>query len=252
MIDTSLSGVTRPTQLVMVTRASPAQQGNDQQSPSAAEEVTLSAQGLAMSANETRSKQQLEAKFQRIYGPNNFMSKLSAEIGRYGKQAPSLREEPVPATPERLAQSRQVAQYVAGAAKGLRADENPYAHLPRKQAVAIMEDESGIYTQVERYAARAAIHAMDNDWVRRNELLREHEPDLSQDIMRTLDYIDELSELEFMRYPPGYRDFFVSLLNQSQTQGEGFELPKLPSLVDILRQMDELQKAQEPSIEPPD
>ncbi|MBA1202624.1 hypothetical protein G7009_12805 [Pseudomonas capeferrum] len=124
--------------------------------------------------------------------------------------------------------------------KGQRDTENPFAHLSRKALVAMLEDESGAYTKVERYAAWEAIHDLDNAGVRRNRMLQEHEPDRRPDLLRTLEYIDNLSELEQMRNPPGYREFFVNLLNQGEALESGYEPPSLPSLLDILQQIEDV------------
>ncbi|MCS4283024.1 hypothetical protein M2396_001289 [Pseudomonas sp. BIGb0278] len=251
MIDTTLKGVPRPVLATATSRSAPVT-ANVASKPEAGSEVQLSAEGMALSAKATLTQKQLEEKFQRVYGPDSFIFKVNAEIKRLGNASVALNEIPAEASPERLKQSQQAAKYIAGVVRGQRDTANPFAHLSREEVVAILEDESGAYTSVERYAAWEARQDMDNAWVQQNALLRDHESDGRLDVRRTLEFIDNLGELELMRYPPGHRDSIEGLLKQSQTPGGDFEQPKIPSLVDILRQMDESQKAQEPSIEPPD
>ncbi|MDF0732956.1 hypothetical protein P0Y43_19880 [Pseudomonas entomophila] len=242
MIETSLAHLNRLVTLATLSRSHPAPPPQPVSSPANGEEVVLSAEGLALSAEATLSKKQLEEKFQRIYGPDNLLLRLHAEVARLGRNAPALSEEPAGASPERLKQSRQAAKYIEGVVKAQRQTDNPFAHLSRQEVVAILEDESGAYTSVERYAASEAVRELDNARIGRFWARLSLDNDHRAHVVRTLEFFDSLGELERMRYPAGTRDFYVTLLNQPQPGDADYQPLKMPSLVEILKQIDDAQR----------
>lgn len=101
------------------------------------------------------SKAELRAIFNKTQGPNTWTAVVNRQINAYGKEAAVLHERPDSDDPKRLAITEQAAEYVYRRLnKGPWTEEgNPFVELTQHQLSAIVYDESGTFTDIERYAA---------------------------------------------------------------------------------------------------
>ena len=123
--------------------------------------------------------------------------------------------------PDRLALGQQSLDYAIGLAQ--RPPENvpnPFEGMARNGLSAIVYDDSGTYTDAERYAAYAELGKQDEAHFSRLYAKVMNGGDNREIFKSIIDYFDDLPLVEKASYPDGFRDS-IDNLYQEQTQQWG-------------------------------
>lgn len=123
--------------------------------------------------------------------------------------------------PDRLALGRQSLDYAIGLAQRPPKNvPNPFEGMARNDLSAIVYDDSGAYTDAERYAAYGALSKQDEAHFSRLYAKVTNGGDNREIFKSIMDYFDDLPPVEKASYPDGFRDSIDSLY-QEQTEQWG-------------------------------
>jgi len=149
-------------------------------------------------------------------GQNNIYSfGILISSGNYNK------EDLLPETddPDRLALGQKALDYSVGLSK-LPPEHysNPFAGMARNDLSAIVYDDSGTYTDAERYAAYGELSKQDYEYF--SELFAKitNGGDNREVFKGILDYFDDLPPVEQSAYPDGFRDNIDGLYQEQLDQ----------------------------------
>ena len=198
------------------------------------------------------SKAEMRAIFNKTQGANAWPNRITLQINEYGKKAAVLHERPDSDDPKRLAITEQAADFIYRRHnKGPRTEDgNPFIDLTQHQLSAIVYDDSGTFTDIERYAA---MYLRDD----RNQAVLEKigalvfHPDERLLPRAQLEHFDSLSPIEQSIYPDDHREIYLGYLNQAEQEHGKLEVK---SLLQILIEQDALLrrnlKTWEPTLKP--
>jgi len=142
-------------------------------------------------------------------------NKLLGQMNTLGKNAPALSELPATNDPNRLAQARQAADFLYASHTLGSTSGSPYSDLSRDTLSDIIYDESGEYTDVERYAALRTRNDQDEAFkVQLGQLI--FQPDQRLLYKGILEYYDALSPIEQVVYPDNHRETWQNLLDNEE------------------------------------
>nr|WP_319528653.1 hypothetical protein [Pseudomonas laurentiana] len=210
---------------VAIIRTPPKPEPTEEASTSSTKEsVSLSVEGLKLSASMAQvdaQNDQAREKYERIYGRNSFGDKLWAQIRAQGRDTPVMPESPNDYSDEQLTQIKKSFEFLLIINEQRKITDNPFAGLSRSELVAIVEDETGRYTDVERYTADYAKDALDLSYFRTAMNFGNDGRPLSR---AYIDFLDSLSPAERLRFPAGDREMSERLLAQEEQR-----LGKLPA-----------------------
>ena len=192
------------------------------------ENVSISQEAIALNLQEKSDiasakelENQAREKYERIYGRHSFGDKLWAQIRAQGRDTPVIPESPNDYSDEQLTQIKKSFEFLLIIKEQRKITDNPFAGLSRSELVAIVEDETGRYTDVERYTADYAKDALDLSYFRTAMNFGNDGRPLSR---AYIDFLDNLSPAERLRYPAGDREMSERLLAQEEQR-----LGKLPA-----------------------
>lgn len=217
----------------------------------AQESVTISKEGLKLSDQSAApSAQEARDKYERVYGSNSFKGAVWAKISKsdeHAKLFPQPLEHIAPEQMERIAKS--ISALVA-AREGRSNNDNPFVGLSRAELVAIVEDESGGYSDVERYAAIYAKNKLDYDYFQVSINIIDTTGDPRAHYKGYMDFLDSLGPVERLGYPADDREVSMQLLKAAE-QKFG-KLPGEFSLWDLIEhQLRRLEKDSTALVESP-
>lgn len=191
------------------------------------ENVSISQEAIALNLQEKSDiadvkelESQTREKYERIYGRYNFGDKLWAQIREQGRDTPVIPESPNDYSDEQLTQIKKSFEFLLIINEQRKITDNPFSGLSRSELVAIVEDETGRYTDVERYTAVYAKSALDFSYFSAAMNFGNDGRPLSR---AYIDFLDNLSPAERLRYPAGDREMSERLLAQEEQR-----LGKLP------------------------
>ena len=135
--------------------------------------------------------------------------------GNYNKQ------DLLPKTgdPDRLALGQQSLDYAIGLSRlPPKHVPNPFEGMARNSLSAVVYDDSGAYTEAERYAAYGELHRQDEAYFSSLYAKITNGGD-NRDIFKgILDYFDDLPVVEKSAYPDGFRDSIGGLYQEQIEQ----------------------------------
>ena len=152
------------------------------------------------------SKEELHTMHRQWLGPCGVFATFGEEIEHLGRQAPALEDLKTLTTPERLQEAEQAVAFVLAQSYRRGAAINPFASLRREALCAVVFDDSGAYTLVERYAAYQAVRQQDaNTFIK---LIATTRGVVERRIVfrGLLEHYDRLLPIEKSIYPDGYRN----------------------------------------------
>lgn len=198
---------------------------------SARESVSISKEAMALSAQEKDDESNALAKYERIYGRQNFGEKLWVQIRAQGRDTQVMTGFPEDYSSAQLTQINNSFEFLLAVSERGKITDNPFTGLSRADLVGIVEDETGRYTDVERYAAVYAKNAVDLDYFR---AAMDFGNDARPLYRAYIDFLDSLSPAERLKYPAGDREMSERLLAQDE-QKNG-KLPSEFSLWELMEQ----------------
>ncbi len=101
--------------------------------------------------------------------------------------------------------------------------------MARNDLSAIVYDDSGIYTDAERYAAYGELTHQDSVYFTKLATKITNGGDNREFYKGILDYLDELSPVEKAAYPDGHRDFYDRLYQEQLDLWGSLALLKQPT-----------------------
>lgn len=135
--------------------------------------------------------------------------------GNYNKQ------DLLPKTddPDRLALGQQSLDYAIGLSRlPPKHVSNPFEGMARNSLSAVVYDDSGAYTEAERYAAYGELHRQDEAYFSSLYAKITNGGDNRQIFKGILDYFDDLPVVEKSAYPDGFRDSIGGLYREQIEQ----------------------------------
>lgn len=112
---------------------------------------------------------------------------------------------------------------------------NPFAGMERNDLSAIVYDDSGTYSDAERYSAYAELSRQDEAYFSKLFSKIKNGGDNREVFKGILDYFDDLSLVEQSAYPDGFRDNIKSLYQEQLDQGGALALIKQSAEQDVER-----------------
>ena len=103
---------------------------------------------------------------------------------------------------------------------------NPFAGMARNDLSAVVYDDSGTYTDAERYSAYAELSRQDEEYFSKLFTKITNGGDNREVFKGILDYFDDLPPVEQSAYPDGFRDNIDSLYQEQLGQWGSLALIK--------------------------
>lgn len=191
------------------------------------ESVSLSAEGLKLSASMAQvdgQNDQARDKYERIYGAHGLGKTAFLRVRMYGAEAFKQAEVSADCSPEQLSRKQKSFEFLLSIHEGRGRPDNPFAGLSRSELAAIVEDESGEYTDEERYVADYAKDGLDFECFQVVASFISSGGDARPAYRSYIELLDSLSPVERFRYPAGDREIAERLLAQEEQR-----LGKLPA-----------------------
>ncbi|WP_409279144.1 hypothetical protein [Pseudomonas defluvii] len=191
------------------------------------ESVSLSAEGLKLSASMAQvdgQNDQARDKYERIYGAHGLGKTAFLRVRMYGAEAFKQSEVSADCSPEQLSRKQRSFDFLLSIHEEKGKPANPFAGLSRPELAAIVEDESGEYTDEERYVALHAKSDLDFECFQIVASFISSGGDARPAYRSYIELLDSLSPVERFRYPAGDREIAERLLAQEEQR-----LGKLPA-----------------------
>lgn len=201
------------------------------------ESVSLSAEGLKLSASMAQvdgQNDQARDKYERVYGAHGLGKTAWLRVRMYGAEAFKQSEVSVESSPEQLSRKQRSFDFLLSIHEGKGKPANPFAGLSRPELAAIVEDESGEYTDEERYVALHAKSDLDFECFQVVASFISSGGDARPAYRSYIELLDSLSPVERFRYPAGDREIAERLLAKEEQR-----LGKLPAEFSIWELMAE-------------
>lgn len=204
-----------------------ADSSSDNLSSGTAETVSISSSARALYILSSSSERQVsmsESDLKGMYAKGqkdiyNFGQRIAG--GNYNK------EDMLPKTddPERLALGQKSLDYSIGLSqvppKNL---PNPFEGMARNGLSAIVYDDTGTYTDAERYAAYGELSKQDEAYFSKLYAKITNGGDNSEVFKGIMDYFDDLPAVERSAYPDGFRNSIESLYQEQIEQSGSLAL----------------------------
>lgn len=191
------------------------------------ESVSLSAEGVKLSASMAQvdgQNDQARDKYERVYGAHGLGKTAWLRVRMYGAEAFKQSEVSAESSPEQLSRKQKSFEFLLSIHEGRGRPDNPFAGLSRSELVAIVEDESGEYTDEERYVADYAKDGLDFECFQAAASFIFSAGDARPVYRGYMELLDNLSPVERLRYPADDREKVERLLAQEEQR-----LGKLPA-----------------------
>ncbi|WP_189395791.1 hypothetical protein [Pseudomonas laurentiana] len=213
---------------VAIVRTPPKPEPTEEASTSSTKEsVSLSVEGLKLSASMAQvdaQNDQARDKYERIYGAHGLGKTAFLRVSMYGAEAFKQPEVSADCSPEQLSRKQMSFDFLLSIHEGRGKPANPFAGLSRPELAAIVEDESGEYTDEERYVALHAKSDLDFECFQVVASFISSGGDARPAYRSYIELLDSLSPVERFRYPAGDREIAERLLAQEEQR-----LGKLPA-----------------------
>lgn len=163
------------------------------------------------------SKEDLHTIHRQWLGPRGVFAVFGEEIEQLGRQAPALDDLKKLATPERLQEAELAVAFVLAQSHRRVPALNPFMGRRREALCAVVFDDSGRYTLVERYAAYQAVRQTDADIF--IKLIATTRGVVERRIVfrGLLEHYDRLLPIEKSIYPDGYRSVQQAHLDREES-----------------------------------
>ncbi|MGK5024819.1 hypothetical protein [Janthinobacterium sp. RB2R34] len=159
--------------------------------------------------------------------------------GNYNKQ------DLLPKTddPDRLALGQQSLDYAIGLSRQPpKHAPNPFEGLARNSLSAVVYDDTGAYTEAERYAAYGELQRQDETYFSSLYAKITNGGDNRQIFKGILDYFDDLPVVEKSAYPDGFRDSIGGLYREQLEQWGPLALIRQVAEPDFEKRLDSADK----------
>ncbi|NES09284.1 hypothetical protein G3O07_05395 [Pseudomonas laurentiana] len=167
---------------------------------------------------------QARDKYERVYGTHGLGKTAWLRVRMYGAEAFKQSEVSAENSPEQLSRKQKSFEFLLSIHEGRGRPDNPFAGLSRSELAAIVEDESGEYTDEERYVADYAKDGLDFECFQTAASFIFSAGDARPVYRGYIELLDGLSPVERFRYPAGDREKVERLLAQEEQR-----LGKLPA-----------------------
>lgn len=195
--------------------------GADAAAPQSAT-VSISAQGSQLAASLDRFQQ-----MQRSLNRDQLAAKAGNTIDQLtgasyeANKAQHNAELPKTSDPALLARAKQATAYVNAAARGSKAESNPFGGLSRETLNAVVYDDSGAYTVNERRAAYYEAYQQEESWRQaavQKAMDEYHRTGKTTEFHKSaLEHFKGLQPIEQAQYP---KDYAVQLQNRISMQAD--------------------------------
>lgn len=203
-------------------------------------EVTLSSEGQVLAAEYKKlhadaefSAAENQEKFSRIWGVPRLDDQVWVKYRALGAKAFAAMPAPTEYTTKQTEQFEKSKVFLVKVQERGDTSSNPFSGLSRAELAAIVQDEVG-YTKEERVVADYEVADLDNNYFRAIAQHASQAKDSRILAKGYLEYLDNLSPVERLRFPPGERDRVAAEAQQPPSQPHAVSLPEGFSLLELL------------------